>query len=102
MSKYFICSINEQDHSTEIETDMYLKLSDDVTDVQKSKMFHDFLLSWYADGEWEDDEKTSVWFDDVGKSVSMDVIEIKSEDEWNVLVKHSYNSTAKFVQYLSE
>jgi len=98
--KYLQCTINEQNAVEEHETEMYLELPDAVTEEDKLAMFRAFLLDWYSDGDWEDYDDLCVWFPSVGMSVTIDVDEIDTKAEWNVLVKYNYNSTAKFLQHL--
>jgi len=99
MPQFFKCTINEQDAVSEVDTIMYYQLPDGVSSTDKDKMLDNFLLDWYSDGDWEDEEEKIAWFPTVGKSVVLDVYEIPEAD-WNVLVKHSYNSTQKFLAHL--
>ncbi len=99
MPQFFKCTINEQDAVSESDTIMYYQLPDGVSSTDKDKMLDNFLLDWYSDGDWEDEEEKIAWFPTVGKSVVLDVDEI-DEADWRVLVKHSYNSTQKFLAHL--
>lgn len=98
--KYLKCTMNEQDAVTENETDMFLELPDNVTDAHMDKMFRAFLLDWYSDGDWEDEERACAWFPTVGKSVTCDIQVIDTKAEWDVLVKYTHNSTVKFLHHL--
>ncbi len=99
MSKFYKCEINEQDGLTEKETYMYFELPDTVSHTEKVLMLDNFLLDWYSDGDWEDEANKVAWFPSVNMSVALDVDEI-TEADWRVLVKHSYNSTTKFLLHL--
>jgi len=98
--QYLKCTINEQDGTSENETDMFLELPDMVTEDDQENMLRAFLLDWYSDGEWEDEKNMVVWFPCVGKSVALTTSPIKTKAEWDVLVKYTHNSTAKFLYHL--
>ncbi len=100
MPQYLKCTINEQSDMTENESELMLELSDAVSEEDKEFMFRGFLLDWYSDGDWQDEEYGIAWFPTVAVSASYSIDRIKTKDEFNVLVKYSNNATQKFLQYL--
>jgi len=77
-----------------------LELPDDVTEEAQEFMFRGFLLKWYSDGDWEDEEKAIAWFPTVGMSVTYSIDRIENKAEFTVLVKYSHNATQQFLPYL--
>jgi len=100
MPQFLKCTINEQDGMTENESELLLELPDNTSEDAMEAMFRAFLLEWYSDGDWEDEEAGIAWFPTVGMSVSYDVDRVETKAEFDVLVKYSSNATQKFLPYL--